>query len=229
MTHCGTQWMAVWLHKTMCSSFSFICNRPENPEHSWGYQTVLLCYLLCRRFESRLGTQVSTQELCKTQCNCGFIDSRFRMNLKRDEAQVFPPLSWVLISYELFSVNYFHRKSVWESGVVVPGLLLFLSWKTVPCHRMPAGSCCFRALPTSPVGAASFPDSVLRSDANITQVTVRLQKRPAPRVQRYLPWRSACLEATFQWNWDKQAYPLNACLHFYEAKQIPACVWGSKI
>lgn len=121
MTHCGTQWMAVWLHKTMCSSFSFICNRPENPEHSWGYQTVLLCYLLCGRFESRLGAQVSTQELCKTQWNFGFIASERTWMCERDDAQVSSPLSWVLISYEFVSVNYIHRKSVWEPGVVVPG------------------------------------------------------------------------------------------------------------
>lgn len=88
MTHCGTQWIAVWLHKTMCSSFSFICNRPQNPEHSWGYQTVLLCYLLCGRFESRLGAQVSTQELCKTQCNFGCIDLERTWIYERDEAQV---------------------------------------------------------------------------------------------------------------------------------------------
>lgn len=121
MTHCGTQWMAVWLHKTMCSSFSFICNRPENPEHSWGYQAVLLCYLLCGRFESRLGAQVSTQELCKTQCNSGFIDSERTWICKKDEPQVSSPLSWVLIPFEFVTVNYIHRKSAQESSVVVPG------------------------------------------------------------------------------------------------------------
>lgn len=210
MTHCGTQWMAVWLHKTMCSSFSFICNRPENPEHSWGYQTVLLCYLLCRRFESRLGAQVSTQELCKTQCDFGFIHPERTWICRRDEAQVSPPLSWVLVSYEFVSVNYIHRKSVSESGVVVPGPPVSLM-KDSP---MPQDASRMELLPTSPVGAASFPLSVLWSDANTTQETVRPQKRPAPRVQRYLPWRSACLEATILWNWDNQAYPFNAWLHF---------------
>lgn len=158
MTHCGTQWMAVWLHKTMCSSFSFICNRPENPEHSWGYQTVLLCYLLCRRFESRLGAQVSTQELCKTQCDFGFIHPERTWICRRDEAQVSPPLSWVLVSYEFVSVNYIHRKSVWESGVVVPGPPVSLM-KDSPMPQdasrmellqstshLPSGSCIFPSL-----------------------------------------------------------------------------------
>ena len=117
MTHCDTEWMAAWLHKTMCSSFSFICNRPENPEHSWGYQTVLLCYLLCGRSESRLAAQVSTQKLCKSQCNFVFIDSERTWIYERDEAQVSSHLSWVLLSYELVSVNYIHVKPVRESGV----------------------------------------------------------------------------------------------------------------
>lgn len=153
--------MAVWLHKTMCSSFSFICNRPENPEHSWGYQTVLLCYLLCGRLESRLGAQVSTQELCKTQCNLGFIGSE---------------RTWM---------------SQYASRIV---LLQSTS-------HLPSGSCIFPWL--------SFKEWCKYNPRD-----VRLQKKPAPWVQRYLPWRSACLEATIQWNWDKQAYPLNPWLHF---------------
>lgn len=116
MTHCDTQWMAAWLHKTMCSSFSFICDRPENPEHSWGYQTVLLCNLLCGRSESRLGAQVSMQKLCKSQCDFVFMDSERTWIYERDEAQVSPHPSWVLLSYELVSVNCTHVKPVQESG-----------------------------------------------------------------------------------------------------------------
>lgn len=116
MTHCDTQWTAAWLHYVVCSSFSFICDRSENPEHSWGYQTVLLCYLLCGRSESRLGAQVSMQKLCKSQCNLVFIDSESICVYEREETQVSSHLSWVLLPYELVLVNSTHVKPVWEWG-----------------------------------------------------------------------------------------------------------------
>lgn len=165
MTHCDTQWTAAWLHYAVCSSFSFICNRSENPEHSWGYQTVLLCYLLCGRSESRLGAQVSMQKLCKSQCNFVFIDS--------ESICVYEKRSrFLLISHESFSQfrwippmwNHYESEVVVVQGHPVVSLV----GQKVLCHGMLSGLCCFRALPTSWMGAASFPESVLRSDANMT-------------------------------------------------------------
>lgn len=161
MTHCDTQWTAAWLHYAVCSSFSFICNRSENPEHSWGYQTVLLCYLLCGRSESRLGAQVSMQKSVQ------FCFYRLRIHLCIwEEIQVSSHLSWVLLSA---SVNSSHMKPVreWGGGGAGPSCCLPCGTESpVPWDVVRA--CCFRTLPTSWMGAASFPESVLRSDANIT-------------------------------------------------------------
>lgn len=214
MTHCDTQWMAAWLHKTMCSSFSFICHRPENPEHSWGYQTVLLCYLLRGRSESRMDAQVSTQKLCKSQCNFVFIDSERTWIYERDKAQVSSKLSWVLLSHELVSVNYIHMKLVLESGFGGAGPSCHcphetdspMPWDAVRAMLLQST---LRLLD----GSCILPWISFKERCKYNQRDQQDLKEASTTGSEIPTWRSACLEAAVHRNWDKWARRLSTWVH----------------
>lgn len=169
------EWLIVTLNEClhgcikMWSSCSFICNRPENPEHSWGYQTVLLRHLLCGGSESRLGAQVSMQKLCKYQCGLFFIDSERTWVYETDWAQLsFHHLSGVFLSCELVSVNFTHEEPVGELGLGGTGpSCCFHVRLTVPCHVLLSGLRCFRGLPTSRMGSASSSELLSRGNTSM--------------------------------------------------------------